>query len=59
MRVVLSLITAYVINFYLDGGRISILVAILLLTIVWSVVLLPILLVVKFIAAVYIRDKNT
>lgn len=46
--VVLSLVTAYAINFELEGGGISILMAILFLSTIWSAVLLPILLAFKF-----------
>ena len=57
--VVLSLITAYAINFELEGGGISIFMAILLLSTIWSVVLLPIVLLVKFIAEWSFHNKNT
>lgn len=46
--VVLSLVTAYAINLELEGGGISILMAIPFLSTIWSAVLLPILLAFKF-----------
>ena len=57
--VVLSLVTAYAVNFELEGGGISILMAILFLSTIWSVILLPISLVVKFIIERFFHDKNT
>jgi hypothetical protein len=57
--VVLSLVTAYAINFELEGGGISILMAILFLSTIWSVVLLPLLLVVKYVFEGSRREKNT
>ncbi|WP_144407675.1 hypothetical protein [Gynuella sunshinyii] len=55
----LSLVTAYAINFELEGGGISILMAILFLSTIWSVVLLPILLVFKFFVQGSSSEKNT
>ena len=57
--VVLSLVTACVINFELEGGGISIFMAILFLSTIWSAILLPIFLVVKFIIERSFYDKNT
>ena len=57
--VVLSLITAYAINIELEGGGISILMAILFLSTIWTVVLLPILLVFRFFEQGSCIEKNT
>lgn len=57
--VVLSLVTAYAINFELEGGSISIPMLILFLSTIWSVVLLPILLVFNFFAQDSCSKRNT
>ncbi|MBU1293702.1 MAG: hypothetical protein KJ609_16220 [Gammaproteobacteria bacterium] len=57
--VVLSLFTAYAINFELEGGGISILIAILFLSTIWSAVLLPILLVFKLFAQDSCSKRST
>ncbi|UTW49284.1 hypothetical protein [Bacterioplanoides sp. SCSIO 12839] len=56
--VVLSLVTAYAINFELEGGGISILMAILFLSTIWSVILLPTSLVFKFIIERFFHEKT-
>ncbi len=56
--VVLSVITAYVINFELEGGGISILMAILFLSTIWAAILLPLLLAFKFFVQGSGYEKN-
>lgn len=56
--VVLSVITAYAINFELEGGGISILMAILFLSTIWSAILLPPLLAFKFFVQGSGYEKN-
>ena len=46
--VLLSVATAYIINLEFEGGGISAFMAILFLSTIWSIVLLPVLLVIKY-----------
>jgi len=57
--VVLSVITAYAINFELEGGGISILMAILFLSTIWSAILLPLFFAFKFFVQGSGCEKNT
>tara|TARA_R110000764_G_scaffold142277_4_gene230301 strand:+ start:672 stop:950 length:279 start_codon:yes stop_codon:yes gene_type:complete len=56
--ILLSLLTAFAINLELEGGGISMIMAILFLTAIWSIFLLPFAVLLKYLL-VKQREKNT